>query len=214
MAGRMLRYEVKPEYQAVFRKAVGDYILYSMTLEGNVLSEAYYEQEDPSVVWVMERWLGKAGFEKAGISPQFKAIAALYDKALALPEKTIYINDLEPMRQEEWQKKPGMNDQPLTLMLFVDSRPGTESQFKEVYHKAMPQFRSEAGVIRYQLSQLEGDSTRFVTYEKFRNEEAFQYHLNFPPIQPVIDYLNTSIQKQPFQAGLHRLIEFSPLSRE
>jgi len=78
----------------------------------------------------------------------------------------------------------------------------------------MPQFRSEPGVINYQLSQLEEDGTQFVTYEKFRNEDAFQYHLNFPPIQPVIDYLNTSIKKQPFETGLHRLIEFAPVIRQ
>jgi quinol monooxygenase YgiN len=78
----------------------------------------------------------------------------------------------------------------------------------------MPQFRSEPGVINYQLSQLQEDSTRFVTYEKFRSEDAFQYHLNFPPIQPVIDYLNSSIKKQPFQTGLHRLIEFAPENRK
>ena len=94
-------------------------------------------------------------------------------------------------------------------MLFVDSKVGTEANFKAVYHRAMPQFRSEPGVINYQLSQLEEDSSQFVTYEKFRNEDAFQYHLKFPPIQPVIDYLNTSIKKQPFQTGLHRLIEFA-----
>lgn len=91
-------------------------------------------------------------------------------------------------------------------MLFVDAKPGTEKRFQQVYHAAMPQFRGEPGVINYQLSQLADDSTRFVTYEKFRSEEAFQYHLNFPPIQPVIDYLNTSIRQQPFQKGLHRLI--------
>lgn len=66
----------------------------------------------------------------------------------------------------------------------------------------------------YQLSQFKEDSTQFVTFEKFRSNDAFQYHLKFPPIQPVIDYLNMSIKKQPFQDGIHNLIEFAPLSRE
>ena len=104
-------------------------------------------------------------------------------------------------------------DKPLTIMLFVDAKTGTADNFKTVYHTAMPQFRGEPGVINYQLSQLDEDSTQFVTYEKFRNEDAFQYHLNFPPIQPVIDYLNTSIKKQPFQTGLHRLKRFAPLTQ-
>jgi quinol monooxygenase YgiN len=111
------------------------------------------------------------------------------------------------------EKSTKVEDKPITIMLFVDSKAGTEGIFKEVYHAAMPQFRSEPGVINYQLSQLEEDSTQFVTYEKFRSEEAFRYHLNFPPIQPVIDYLNNHIKKQPFQTGLHRLIGFTPENR-
>jgi len=93
-------------------------------------------------------------------------------------------------------------------MLFVDSKPGTLEAFKTIYHTAMPQFRSEPGVITYQFSQSTDDNETFITFEKFRSDEAFQYHLNFPPIQPVIDYLNTSIKEQPFQKGLHTLIQF------
>ncbi len=63
-------------------------------------------------------------------------------------------------------------------MLFVDAKAGTEANFKDVYHTAMPKFRSEPGVITYQLSQLEEDATQFVTFEKFRSNEAFQFHLN------------------------------------
>jgi quinol monooxygenase YgiN len=99
-------------------------------------------------------------------------------------------------------------------MLFVDAKPGTQQNFRDTYHIAMPQFRSEPGVVTYQLSEIDGDGTHFVTFEKFRSPDAFQYHLNFPPIQPVIDYLNTSIQEQPFQKGLHTLIEFAPMTRE
>jgi len=99
-------------------------------------------------------------------------------------------------------------------MLFVDSKEGTQAEFKQTYHVAMPQFRSEPGVVTYQLSQVAGDDTKFVTFEKFRSPASFQYHLNFPPIQPVIDYLQTSIKQQPFQRGLHTLIEFAPLTRE
>jgi quinol monooxygenase YgiN len=126
----------------------------------------------------------------------------------------IYVKDLEPLTKKQWRKTSKKGEEQLTIMLFVDAKKGTENNFMEVYHKAMPEFRSEPGVVTYQLSQLKEDNSQFVTFEKFRNKEAFQYHLNFPPIQPVIDYLNTSIKKQPFQDGIHNLIEFAPLIRE
>lgn len=214
VVARLIRYEVQPEFQVQFRQAVSDYVSHSLKSETNVLSEAYYEQADTSVLWVIERWSSKNGLDEASKSAGFKAIESLSHSSLKQPAKTIYVKDLAPLPKSKWRNVAEKQDQPLTIMLFVDAKPGTENNFKEVYHAAMPQFRSEPGVINYQLSQLEEDSTRFVTYEKFRNEDAFQYHLNFPPIQPVIDYLHTSIKKQPFEAGLHRLIEFAPAIRQ
>ena len=209
MAGRLIRYDVKPGQLAAFKIAVSDYVLYSLSLENNILSEAYYEEENASVLWIIERWNNRKAADEANTGAQFKAIVLLAENALVTPAKTFYVKDLEPLSKTEWRRGPGEVDKPVTIMLFVDSKAGTEDNFKKVYHAAMPQFRSEQGVINYQLSQLQDDSTRFVTYEKFRNEDAFQFHLAFPPIQPVLDYLNTSIKKQPFQAGLHRLIAFT-----
>jgi len=213
-AARLTRFEVKPDHQVAFRKTVSDYVARSLEQESNVLSEAYYEQEEPSVLWIIERWNSKAALEKAGRSSSFQAMESLAKTALSKQPKKIDVKDLEPISRQQWRSVVRKTDDPITIMLFVDAKAGTEHHFKTVYHTAMPQFRSEPGVITYQLSQLETDSTQFVTYEKFRNEDAFQYHLKFPPIQPVIDYLDTSIKKQPFQAGLHRLIEFAPLIRK
>jgi quinol monooxygenase YgiN len=199
-------YRVKEAYQNQFRKALGSYVHQALLSEQNIMAEAFYEQENSSTLWLIERWTSKHGLTKSHGHPLFKVIETLSQTAVDEPSKTISINDLEPISKKEWRRPPGAQDDPFVIMLFVDSRAGTEDQFKAVYHTAMPQFRSEPGVINYQLSQLQDDKTKFVTYEKFRNEAAFQYHLNFPPIKPVIDYLNTSIKQQPFQRGLHRLV--------
>jgi len=211
---RLIRYEVKPELEVEFRKAISEYVFFALKDENNILTEAYYEQDKPHVLWIIERWSSRAAIQTISKIAQFKAIVALSESGLNQPEKTFYVKDLEPLSKVQWNKKSNKEDDPITIMLFVDSKKGTEGSFKELYHAAMPKFRSEPGVINYQLSQLENDSTRFVTYEKFRNEDAFKYHLSFPAINPVIDYLNTSIEKQPFQAGLHKLIAFAPATHE
>lgn len=207
----LTRYEVKQGQEKKFSKALRKYVKSACKKDANIMAEAYYEQEAPSLLWVIERWSHNTELEKMRKGRKFKKIKLLSGKKLIHPATTIYVEDLEPISKNEWRKKPAKEDKPITIMLFVDSKAGTEADFKAVYHTAMPQFRSEPGVINYQLSQWKEDSSQFVTYEKFRNEDAFQYHLNFPPILPVIDYLNTSIKKQPFQTGLHRLIEFAPL---
>lgn len=208
MVAKLTRYEVKKDYQKQFRKALSNYVLQSLMVENNILSEAYYEQKDTTILWLIERWENSSALYKFTSDPSSKAIAILAKEAVVQAPKIFYLTDLEPLSKQEWRRTAKQEDDPFTIMLFVDAKPGTQQTFKDVYHTAMPKFRSEEGVITYQLSQLQEDDTQFVTYEKFRNEDAFQYHLKFTPIQPVLDYLNTSIKKQPFQAGLHRLIKF------
>lgn len=206
----LTRFDVKQGHLGKIKKLITKYVKQANKRSDNIMAEAFYEQEHPSVLWIIERWTNREALNKSRMDKKFRLIQSSALAKLVQSPVSTYITDLEPVSKEQWRIRAGQADQPLTIMLFVDSKPGTEKSFRSVYHTAMPQFRSEPGVINYQLSQLNDDSTRFVTYEKFRNEEAFQYHLKFPPIQPVIDYLNTSIKKQPFQAGLHRLIEFAP----
>jgi quinol monooxygenase YgiN len=206
----LTRYDVKDGFEDQLQQALKSYVAHAFAQESNIMAEAYSEQGQPQVFWVMERWSSKSAFEKAGKTQPCKAIDSLSENGLAQEPQRTYVTDLEPLSKAQWRTAEGSTDKPLTIMLFVEARPGTETRFKEVYHEAMPWFRGEPGVINYQLSQFAEDSTRFVTYERFRSEEAFQYHLNFPPIQPVIGYLNTSIKKQPFQSGLHRLAAIRP----
>lgn len=209
MVARMTMYEVKPEQTEQFRKTLSNYITHAISNENNIMAEGYYEKDKPTVLWVIERWKSKKQLDASDKSKQALAISAF-----SKPVKKYYAKDLEPLTKEQWRKTSRKEDDQLVIMLFVDARPGTQQNFRDTYHIAMPQFRSEPGVVTYQLSEIEGDGTHFVTFEKFRGPDAFQYHLNFPPIQPVIDYLNTSILEQPFQKGLHTLIEFAPMTRE
>lgn len=214
VVGKLTRYEVKPALQESFRQALSDYVSQALTEEGNIQAEAYYEQNDQSVLWLIERWKNWKELKRFGGSPQSKAIDSLTRKVLNAKAKSYHVTDLEPLSKLQWRRTARVEDQPLTVMLFVNSKVRTQDNFRATYHTAMPPFRSQPGVITYQLSQMLGVDTRFVTYEKFRSQEAFQRHLNFPPIKPVLDYLQTSIKEQPFQAGLHMLVEFAPLTRE
>ncbi|KAF2326578.1 antibiotic biosynthesis monooxygenase [Flavobacterium ginsenosidimutans] len=211
---KLTMYEVPENVSESFRKALKDYVTASLSSKENIMAEAFYEQDKTNILWLIERWNGKKQLDDFSKKTQAKALQSLTEKSLKTSPKIYYVKDLEPLTKEQWRKTSKKEDNQLVIMLFVDGKKGTEQQFKDTYHIAMPQFRSEPGVVTYQLSEIEGDETQFVTYEKFRSNDAFQYHLNFPPIKPVIEYLETSIKKPPFQNGLHNLIEFAPLTRE
>lgn len=210
---RLVKYQVNAGNCTTFREALRTYIFTSIKAPGNIMAEAYYEENDSTTLWTVERWTDSDALNKNAESKAAKAIVALTKHALVTPADTLFMNDLEPLAREEYHKQPAAGDVPLTIMLFVDAKPGTEEEFKKLYHAAMPAFRSEAGVIAYQLSQLSSDKTKFVTYEKFRSQQAFEYHLQFPPVEPVVQYLRTSIKEQPFEKGLHRLIELAPYTK-
>jgi quinol monooxygenase YgiN len=159
-AARLTRYDVKPDYQAAFRKVVSDYVRHSLLQENNVISEAYYEQDDPTVLWIIERWSSKIALAEAGKSPSFRALASLAKTALSRSASKIDVKDLEPLSKQQWRSVVRKTDDPITIILFVDAKAGTERNFKDVYHTAMPHFRGEPGVITYQLSELETHSTR------------------------------------------------------
>ncbi|PZR09522.1 MAG: hypothetical protein DI539_21905 [Flavobacterium psychrophilum] len=208
------RYEVKPQQVEEFKKTLSNYVTHALANKNNIMAEAYYEQDKPTVLWLIERWNDKSQYDAFTKNEQANKVTSLSKKSLTQPVKEYLLKDLEPLTKEQWRKTSKKEDNQIVIMLFVDAKAGTQQNFKDTYHIAMPQFRGEPGVVTYQLSEIEGDGTHFVTFEKFRGQDAFQYHLNFPPIQPVIDYLNTSIQEQPFQKGLHTLIEFAPMTRE
>lgn len=212
--GRLTRLTVKPSQLDAVRSAISNYVAQALVEESNIQAEAYHEKDNKSVLWLIERWKSRDALQRFGRGPQSQLIHSLERSALSEKTETYDLRDFEPLSKPQWRRPARAEDQPLTVMLFVDAKERTQEEFKTTYHIAMPQFRSQAGVVTYQLSQVLGDDTKFVTYEKFRSDAAFQSHLNFPPIKPVIDYLHTSIKKQPFQTGLHTLIEFAPLTRE
>jgi len=207
--GKLTRYEVSAANRESFRKALTEYTDEAMGGEGNIMAESYQEQEKPRSFWLIERWQNRNALDQFAHHPSAKEIEVLKADEPGTAAETYFIKDLAPLSKKEWRVAPRAEDQPLTVMLFVDSKPGTQDHFMATYHTALPPFRSQPGVIAYQLSRIEGEVTKFVTYEKFRSPEAFQAHLNFPPIKPVLGYLETSIRKQPFQAGLRLLVELT-----
>lgn len=212
--GRLTRYDVKPAAREAFQQALSDYVSKALAEGSNIQAEAYHERDHPSVLWLIERWKSRSELDRFQHSPQAGAIEALKGSALERAAETHHVTDLEPLSKPQWRRAARTGDQPVTIMLFVDSQEGTQDEFQTTYHTAMPAFRGQPGVVTYQLSRIENEDAKFVTFEKFRSDEAFAAHLEFSATKPVVDYLHAKSKRQPFQEGLHVLIEFAPLLRE
>lgn len=207
---KLTKYPLKAGHGGQVHSVLEKYVLTALKQKDNLMAEAYYERENPDILWLIERWKSKNSYDHSRSTEAFRNLTAIIPEHLQDSVEMSTYRDLEPLSQSAWRKQPNDTDKSFTVMLFVDALAGTQDEFISRYHVAMPKFRTEKGVVTYGLSQNIDDQTKFITYEKFRNEEAFQFHLKFEPVKPVLDFLEHSIKKPPFQNGIHNLILFSP----
>lgn len=207
---KVTRYPLSSGHGNELNKALDDYVTAALAQKDNLMAEAYLDRENPDILWLIERWNDQSSYDSFLKTGSSKSLASLIPQLTKGPTETKTYQDLEPQSRQAWRKQPDPEDQPFTVMLFVDAMTGTQDEFIRRYHVAMPKFRGEKGVVTYGLSQNIEDPTKFITYEKFRGEEGFQYHLKFEPVKPVLDFLDHSIKSPPFQKGIHNLILFSP----
>ncbi len=203
-AAVLTQYHVKKSYQGQFFEVLGQYTLSAIEATGNVMAEAYYEKGDGCVMWTIERWSCRNSYETNKRSAAGKAIGALVKVGITGPVKLFFLQELEVFSKE-------ISRDAITILLFVDVRPGTEKLFKAINHDLMPVLRKSAGVLSFQLSQITTHKTRFVVYKKLRNWDTFQYHLKEPALAPLMEFLQTSIAEPPFENGYHHLIQFGQL---
>jgi len=176
----------------------------------NIMAEVYLDDDKKDVIWLIQRWEDHSSWTTFSSSAPAERFSELIESNGVSISLQYFVTDTEPLSKEEWRKPVQPSGEQFTLMLILQALEGTQDKFQLAYHKAMPAFRDEEGVITYQLSVDDQDKTQFLTYEKFRNQASFDFHLSFPPINPIVDFLKTSIKAPPFQQGLHRLIQFAP----
>ncbi len=69
-----------------------------------------------------------------------------------------------------------MPDHTVTVIVYINVKPGLEEQAKEALLSAVAPTRREAGCVTYNLHQSATDPTEFVFYENWASEEAFNAH--------------------------------------
>jgi len=80
-----------------------------------------------------------------------------------------------------------MSNSHVTILGFMTVRPGTEDVLQAAASDVVAKTRSEAGCVSYDLLQNAKDSTKFVFYERFIDQTAFDHHLEQPYVQTWIE---------------------------
>lgn len=81
ITARLTRFEVKQGHEAEFRKSLTEFVSAAIRLEGNIMAEAYHEENKPTVLWLIDRWASAGELKKFSKSKQGTALEALVQNA-------------------------------------------------------------------------------------------------------------------------------------
>jgi len=76
-----------------------------------------------------------------------------------------------------------MPDQPVTITVNLKAKPGGEEDLKKALTALIPPSRGETGCLTYDMLQSADEPQRFLLYMTWRNEEAFQRHVQSSWVQ-------------------------------
>ena len=207
----LTQYQVKTSCRHQFLEALSEYIFSSGRATGNIQAEAYYEKGDAGILWTIERWRNRTFYKTNRKTDAAKVVSALIKTGLASSVETMLLKELAFLSKEGAGDPPKTHEQPITVMLLVDVKTGTANHFRSINQALLSAFRNEPGILVFQLSQATYHKNRFIVFKKFRNWDAFKYHLTDPALEPVMQFLQASIKRPPFEKGYHHLIQLAPL---
>ena len=73
----------------------------------------------------------------------------------------------------------------LNVIAIMKSVAGKEDELKQILQTALPKFQQEPGCVSYSLMEDKDDSTHFLTFETWENEEALQAHFKGPTMTEI-----------------------------
>ena len=81
---------------------------------------------------------------------------------------------------------------PITVIAFPIAPVGKEAEFLEQFAKLVPATRNEPGCLEFVVHQNPQISNRFAVYEKFRDQAAFDAHLEAEHTKAFVSWIQNS----------------------
>ncbi|WP_439892961.1 putative quinol monooxygenase (plasmid) [Ralstonia sp. 25C] len=81
---------------------------------------------------------------------------------------------------------------PITIIAFPISPPGKESELLAQFANLVPATRKEPGCISFTVHQHPKIANRFAVYETFRDQAAFDAHLQYAHTKAFVEWIENS----------------------
>lgn len=74
---------------------------------------------------------------------------------------------------------------------------GKEIELENLLKSLFPKVKEEQGVVEYVLHRAKGDSSKFFFYEKYKDKQAFDYHMSTTYLQQVFEKFEDLLNGEP-----------------
>lgn len=81
---------------------------------------------------------------------------------------------------------------PISIIAFPVAPSGKEDELLAQFAKLVPATRAEPGCISFVVHQHPQIANRFAVYEQFRNQAAFDAHLQYEHTKAFVDWIHAS----------------------
>lgn len=207
----LVTFNVKPEQLEVFKTALTEDAQNARNESGNVTMELYQHKDKTNTLYFFERWTNQKALDEHFEKPYTKKVLELNKTALASPMEILYLTDIASLPKAEL-KKPLSADNPVDVVVIFKVKDGTQDRFIKQFQKSVTNSRPEAGNIAFHFHTVDGDSTKFVLYERWRNQSALDFHFEQPYTKELFDLFKTVLDK-PVNESLNFIIEVGDLKR-
>jgi quinol monooxygenase YgiN len=204
-------FNIKPEQLEVFKIALTEDAQNARNESGNVTMELYQHKDRPNTLYFFERWTNQKALDEHFEKPYTKKVLELNKTALASPMEILYLSDIASLPKAEL-KKPLSADNPVDLVVIFKVKDGMQEQFIKQFQKSVKNSRPETGNIAFHFHTVEQDSTKFILYERWRNQAALDFHFEQPYTKELFELFKTVLDK-PVDESLNFIIEVGYLKR-
>jgi quinol monooxygenase YgiN len=196
----LVTFKVKSEMRSTFKQALLDDVSNARQESGCISMVLFEAKDDPGILFLFERWQNQSALDNHFAQPYTKAVLGLAEMALTSPMQILYVEDLVPLPVKDLQSS-NVNPEGVDLIVLFEVKEGMDERFKEQFLNSVRHSRPELGCEAFHIHAVRGDDSKFVLYERWRNQEAFNFHLAQPYTQELFDSFGSTLVK-PVEDGL------------
>lgn len=190
----LVTFNVKEDRKEELKKALIADKQGALTENGNISMELFEHRDQHNTFYLFERWENQQALDAHFTKEYAKAVLELNKTALTSPMDILYLEDFSPLPKNDI-KKPSLNDNMVDLFVFFQVKDGKQDIFIKQFEKSIAFSRPETGNVQFFFHTINGDNTRYVLYERWRNQEAIDFHFAQPYTVELFEMFKSALEK-------------------